>query len=211
MPREKLSWKWKITIAIVVLLLVLIGVVFTPVGHNIMRNGIQKTYDETPAKERATSEAADTWLALAFYVGWVCQQSEDSMTMYKQFLGVADNQEGDFWTRSNDWQEKWDGFFQGSDRDGYTGWGPLHPRAPEAFYNYMQLYGPTVSDQFEGRMARHYYDLFYTKYGRMTRTWKPHPKFYVYWDKIKIMCMKWKGDPPPDVPPRPDGYEGPPE
>lgn len=212
MAGKPMSWKWRLTIAGVVLTLVLIATVFTPVGHNLMRGWIRDYYYSLPPAERAESGAADYWLALAFFVGYICQQDQDALEMYREFLGTATTDKGDFWVRSYDWQEDWAGFFEyDKNKRTWTGWGMMHPRAPEAFYSYIQLYGPTVSDQFEGREAYHYYDLFHEKYRRYAKDgkWLPHPNFYVFWEKMKLIIMKNRARTPPIPMTKPEKYPGP--
>lgn len=205
MAGKPLSWKWKLLIAFIVLVLVGIAFVFTPWGHSAMQGWIDKAYNEMPAAERKDSELADSQLQLAFWTGFVCQSSSHSQQMYLDFLGI-DNP--DFFRRYHEnYKYDWKGKFDGKEK---TGWGILHPRAPEAFLNYLELYSEKQSGQFIKDEAMKYYTLFYEIYPKLTKQYgKPHPNFYVYWDKIKnYYIMKHRGV-PPQVAPRPKDYPGP--
>ena len=87
---------------------------------------------------------------------------------------------------------------------------PVHPRAPEAFLNYLELYSEGVSGQFTKDEALRYHKLFYEIYPKVTKKHgKPHPKFYVYWTKVRDhYILKYRGAVPPTDPKPPD-YEGP--
>ncbi|MBI3831459.1 MAG: hypothetical protein HY291_18210 [Planctomycetes bacterium] len=205
---KPLSWKWKLLIALVVLILVGIGFVFTPWGHSTMQNWINKSYDELPPAERADSTLADSQLKLAYWEGNICQASQKAQETYLDFLGLSNP---NFFQRYADTgRMEWSGKFENTGKTPYTGWGIMHPRAPEAFFNYLDLYQEGKSGQFIKDEAAKYYVLFYEMYPKIAKKHgKPHPQFYVYWDKIKNgFIMKYKG-PMPHVDPKPPEYEGP--
>lgn len=205
---KPLSWKWKLLIGFVVLVLVGIGFIFTPWGHATMQNWINKGYEELPKAERADSDLANSQLKLAYWAGNICQASGKAQEMYLDFLGL--NNPNFFQKYHDTGMMEWSGKFEGTPKSGYTGWGILHPRGPEAFFNYLDLYQEGKSGQFIKDEAAKYYILFYEIYPKLTKKHgKPHPKFYVYWEKIKNgFIMKYKGQVQP-VAPRPPEYDPP--
>jgi hypothetical protein len=94
--------------------------------------------------------------------------------------------------------------FKGSlvSEDGKTGWGPMHPRAPEAYYRYLDLFEVEHSSQFTHAECCNYYRLFYTWVLRNASDHRPHPRFNVYWPKIKNLMSRRPLPWPPDVEPQ---------
>lgn len=206
MAGKPLSWKWKITIALVILILIGIGFVFTPWGHSTMKGWVDTSYEKMLPEERQESELADSYLQLAWWTGFICQSSKSAQAMYKDFLGIED--EDDFFNKYKDYgQMPFKGKFDLKTR---TGWGILHPRAPEAFLSYLELYSEGQSGQFIKDEAIKYHTLFYEIYPKVTKKYgKPHPNFYVYWEKIKNnYIIKYRAM-PPNVAPKPPEFRGP--
>ena len=203
---KPMSWKWRLTIVLVILLLVGIGFVLTEWGHGAMENAIQARYDSTPAVERRTMDSADSYLALAWWVGNICQRTKRSTEMYKKFLGIEDDS---IWQKLDSGKRPWKGYFDPSDN---SGWGIMHPRAPETFYEYIHQYESLGhSGQFIKDEAAKYHLLFHKLYPQIAKSkGKPHPRFYIYWEKIKDrFIMKHRGMLPTDVLPKPKDFPGP--
>jgi hypothetical protein len=184
---KPLSWKWKLTIGFVVAFGLSLIVAFTPWGYQIMRSGLEKAYENCPPEERREHWSADWWMRLAFWEGWICGRKDVAQQMYLELIGIAPNSSNgqsfqDTYELQS--QSKWNGGFY----DGKTkkGWGPCHPRACEAYYNYLELEAPYTSSQQIHKLASFYPVLFVTIYMREARSTLPHPKFYVYWSRTRV-------------------------
>jgi hypothetical protein len=204
-----LSWKWKLTIAFVALSIFLLILAFTPWGCQVMRNGLERAYENCPAEERREHWSANWWMRLAFWEGFICGRRQVSQRMYLEFIGIAPKGDTFFQdTYLQQGQKKWDGKFY--DPKTKTGWGVLHPRAPEAYWNYLCLEESFTSGQQIHKLASFYPTLFWTIYGQETRGNSPHPKLYVYWGKTRIprmLQLKFGGWTQP--PPRPASCDPP--
>lgn len=205
-----MSWKWKLLIVFVVLALGVFGFIFTPVGHTVMEGWIRKAYRECPPEQRATHGSADYWLKLAYWEGTICGQDEKARKLYQEFLGILPTDGKSFFEHyKSNHTPKWTGFFDPKENKQYPGWGFLHPRAPEAYFEYLKLYQGKESSQFTSFEGANYHTLFYEMYPIFTKTQKVHPKFYVYWDRVANWIDRKFVEIPP-VRPKPADMEGPP-
>ncbi len=182
---KPMSWKWKLAIGVVAFLLFGTGFIFTESGHQWMRDRIMNAYNELPDAEKRDSPLADKFLTLAYFRSNVTLDPKTGMEMYKEFCGFRCKPDrGTEYGMKVVQTGKLDGICS---PDGKTGWGPMHMRAPEAFFNYIQLYDPTHSNQFTKAEIENYYRLFFL----WPRIWgpdhKPHPLFMKYWPKLKEM------------------------
>lgn len=198
---KPMSWKWKLAIGSVVFILFAMGFVFTEAGHIWMKARIMNAYNELPESERRASPLADKFMSLAYFRGNVTLDSERAIEMYKEFCGYKfRGPSGDEYMFKAIQTGKLEGICS---PDGKTGWGPMHIRAPEAFYEYIQLYSPTHSSQFTKSEICNYYRLFFT-WCRTRGDHKVHPNFMKYWPKLRDLAMQdkhpWPADVPPNVP-----------
>jgi hypothetical protein len=192
MAGKPLSWKWKLTIAFVVLSLFGIIFVLTPWGHNWMYNRIITQVTALPEAEKRESAYADSYLTLAWWRGSICQDSKGAMEMCREFCGLAKEKKNETFFKTY----KFTGPLVSP--DGKTGWGPMHPRAPEAFYHYLEFYEIANSAQFTQEECWNYYRLFYN-WMLNSPDHKVHPNFNKYWPKIKIMSEKCHLPAPADI------------
>src|SRR5438046_764928 len=129
------NWKYKL---LALITLTIGGVIlwsFTAGGFAYWKSTIVTGYNETPPEQRRDSGWAEWWLRLAYFRGAICGYDEDAIKMYKEFLGMMpDEKKQDVFTTS-----KLKGMCS---EDGKTGFGPLHPLAPDAFFDYLELYCP---------------------------------------------------------------------
>lgn len=182
MPKARLTWQWKVTIGVVISLLFLTGWLFSPQGHIWMKNKILESYELLPNSEQRDSSLAGRYLALAWWAGSIRGDVKEALSMYENFCGLGKDKNGNDFTTTG----KLVGLCS---PDGKTGWGPLHPRAPEAHWAIIQLMDTetSASEQFVHNECFRYYRLFYTwvsNYGP-TRN-KAHPRFRVYWNQILL-------------------------
>lgn len=191
---KPLSWKWKLTIAFVVLSIVGMGFVLTPYGQDVMVSKIDEEFQLLPESERRTSELADRYMFLAWWRANIMMDSDSAVKMYKDFLGL-----------NADPKTKANVFLNGKlvskyvSPDGKTGWGPMHPRGPEAFYNYLELLQSSKSSQIHVIECFKYYQLFYIWMRQHAPDHKVHPKFNKYWPQIRNMIAVRPRQPPPGV------------
>ena len=191
---KPMSWKWKLTIAAVAFVLFFIGFVLSDAGNQWYKNRLIRAYNETPDKEKRTSLVADQWLWWADFRGSVCLDDASAMQMYKEFMGYDYGRDGNGLNYMNQVlaTRKLKGMCS---PDGKIGWGPMHPDAPDAFWNYLDLYRPTKSGQFIKMECGNYFRLFYLWHMYYSGTNKPHPKFMKHWPKIleigKMNNMDW--------------------
>jgi hypothetical protein len=186
---RKLSWKWKILVVCIIAFFFLLVFILTPWGQDIMRDKIEQYYADTPESERRDSPWADRYVSLAWFRGTILGHTEDSIKMYRKFVGIEDDSPFTTWK------------FKGlCSPDGKTGWGPCHPRAPEAYYNYLQLkFSETnESNQYLSEIAWRYYTLLYDMASYASPDHKPNPNFNVYWQKVKNIGERG-GFRPPNV------------
>jgi hypothetical protein len=197
---KPLSWKWKITIGLVLFVLFGTGFIFTPAGHSWMKSRVMDAYNEMPEGERRNSNLGDRYLWVADFRGTICLDSETAIEMYKEFCGYKFPRAGngeEYMMRALQ-TGKLDGLCS---PDGKTGFGPLHPRAPEAFYEYILLYNPTHSSQFTKAEISNYYRLFFTWCRQRGPEHKVHPMFMKYWPKLRDLGERSNHPWPPDVNP----------
>ncbi len=208
---KPLSWKWKLLIGMVLLVLFGTGFLFSDYGNNMIIAWIKKDFDQTPDNQKATHEGANWYLSLAWFQGNICLRTKVAMDMYLDFLAIKKGKHGDFFKTADDWGPQWNGQFFDSKKK--IGWGPLHERAPEAYYEYLVLYDIEGSKQMTTFKALNYAKLFVDIYPyiREDSDGNPHPKFYKYWSIIKkrMIDTRFLRTGYPEVPPKPDGFEGP--
>jgi hypothetical protein len=110
--------------------------------------------------------------------------------------------EGDFWQRVSAMNEAqaFHGKFDGRTK---TGWGVLHPRAPEAYAEYVELMDSFRSGQAVDIEARRYVELFDKVYKNLTGERTPHRRFFEYWPRVEKMLNVRKFGPPPRLPDEP--------
>ncbi len=205
------NWKLRAAIAIAVLFLGGIGFVFSSTGFEVMRDKLRQAYQEAPESERSTHWAADYWLDLAWFEGFICGRREIANELYFEFIGIKPTDGMTFVERyRKTGMAKWNGLMD-PDTKNRNGWGIWHDRAPEAFFNYLELNQSFHSAQSLSAEAEIYHLVFHDLYMRVTRSQRPHPKFYVWWNKVDTRFYKaWRGAPALRVVPMPAGYEGPP-
>lgn len=174
---KPMSWKWKLLIAFVVGSLFMMAFIMTPWGHQWMHNYIVKAYNETPEAERRDSPLADSYITLAWWRGTICQDSKAAMEMYREFCGLPKDR------NDNSVFTKYKLNSPLCSPDGDTGWGAAHPRAPEAYYAYLEICEVEFSSQFTNGECQNYYKLFYYWMER-SKAKKPHPLFNKYWPRV---------------------------
>jgi hypothetical protein len=172
---RKLSWKWKILVVCIGLFFFLLVFILTPWGQDTMRDKIEQYYAETPDSEKRDSPWADRYVSLAWFRGTILGQTEDSAKMFRKFLGIED--------ASPYTTYKLKGLCSA---DGKIGWGPCHPRSPEAYWYYLdQEFSETnKSNQTLGEIAWQYYTLLYDIASYDSPDHKPNPNFNLYWPKV---------------------------
>jgi hypothetical protein len=172
-------------IVIVTGIFVMIGLMFSKAGHEYRTQMLDQAYAADPDDP----DTADAFLNWAWFQAHIMWEDKRAMDMYREFLAVLPDEGGtDFYDTYNKygryrWTGKWDAKKK-------KGWGISHPRACEAFYSYLKLYESNHSKQRTAIEARKYYKLFYELYGMMRRDGRPHPKFYVYWQRIVDRYIK---------------------
>jgi hypothetical protein len=191
---KPLSWKWKLLIAFIVLFLISFAFVLTPWGHNAMYNHMLGNFEAAAPAERREMNTANNFLYLAWWRGTICMDDKAAMQMYREFCGlpkeVIDNS-----VFENNPKGKLKSPFVSE--DGKTGWGPLHPRAPEAYYHYLIYHEIHFSSGRSIDQYYNYYRLFYDWSRAHSPDKKPHPKFNKYWGKIRELIAKIPGHTPP--------------
>ncbi len=198
-PGKPLSWQWKVTIAVVVIVLFGIGFLFSGMGHEWMLGRLTTAFEETPENERFTSTLADQYLNWAWFKEVVCQDDDAAMDMYKKFCGYdVKLAEADKYALKAMNSGKLLGLCS---EKGLTGWGPRHPRAPEAYFRYVKIFAPKKSSQAIKREIANYFRLFYTWHIRYSGTKKPHPLFNKFWPKLMIMAQRSNWQFPEDINP----------
>jgi hypothetical protein len=206
-------WSWKVRIALVIVALFISSIIFllTPWGFGVMKGHLDQVYDECPANERARHWSADWFLGLAWWEGTICRRFDEAKAMYLEFVGILPTKGQSFRDTFALGRPEWNGKYDGKTK---TGWGPTHPRAPEAYCNYLELDRPYTSAQMTSLDAAFYKILFFDLYAQLTKSPRPHPKFYVYWERVERMidprftaALRAYRKPPP----KPPDYEGPPK
>ncbi|MCZ7648739.1 MAG: hypothetical protein M5U26_26360 [Planctomycetota bacterium] len=208
----KPNWKLRIAGLIAVLFLLMVGFTFSQSGCDMARDHLRQVYKETPPEQRALHWSADYWLKLAWWEGFICGRREVANELWFEFLAIQPTDNVPFEQRLRETgMAKWNGMMD-ADTKNKTGWSIWHERSPETFYNYLELNSNYNSEQSISELSRLYHILFYEQYMRMTRGTRPHPKFYVFWDRVRDRyVMKWRGATPLQVLPKPADMEGPPE
>jgi len=190
---KPLSWKWKLTIGLVAFLVIGMASVLTPAGQSYLIGQIDEALQTVPESEKRTSELADRYLFLAWWRANVMLDSREAMKMYKDFLGIERNEKGLSVFETGKLNSKY------VSPDGKTGWGPMHPRGPEAYYAYLELYQGGTSAQMHVMDCYKYYQLFYNWMIRYSPNHKVHPNFNQFWPKIKNMIAVKPSGRPADV------------
>ncbi|HYF51153.1 MAG TPA: hypothetical protein VEJ63_17190 [Planctomycetota bacterium] len=181
---KPLSWKWKLLIAFVLASLFGFAFVLSPWGHKWMYDRTLQSFNETPENERRDSPLADRFLFLAWWRGAICQDDKSAMEMYREFCGLPkDKKDDSVFT-------KWKLNSPFCSPDGKTGWGPMHPRAPEAYYEFILYHEVDNSWMRTYEQCLNYYRLFYTWCRQYGPDKKVHPLFNKYWPKIKDLMAK---------------------
>ena len=176
------NWKWKAAGIIAALFLFSIAFVFTSSGQNWVKSKIDEAYEALPPEDRRVSPWADRYLSLAWFKGSIAGRDDEAMQMYRDFCGLLPDAHGQ--DVFSDPRHKLHGKCS---EDGKFGWGPLHPRAPEAFWEYLQTGYPLKSGEVTAKECEKYYDLFYDWMIRNSPEREPHPLFNKYWMKIREM------------------------
>ncbi|MCY3023968.1 MAG: hypothetical protein NTW87_33735 [Planctomycetota bacterium] len=191
---KPLSWKWKAVIACLFLVLFLIGWMFSASGHAWMKAKIIEKFEEMPPPEQRDSAYADRWLALAWWSANIRGEYKEAMGMYEQFCGLGRDKEGLDFTKNG-------GKLVGlCSPDGQTGWGPMHPRAPEAHYAMIEImdFKTNTSGQYMAQEYMRYFRAFYNWMIVNSPERKPHPMFSTYWAKIRervaMKPIRWESD-----------------
>jgi len=176
-------------------------------GLNWRKNRILRAYDELPERERRGSELANDFLALGSSREfrpepenpWFAKfgerrariPDEPSETdrreteMYKAFCGYAfDGAIGEQYMLKALQTGTVDGLCS---PDGASGWGPLHPRAPESYYRYIQIFARTHSTQMTRIEISNYFRLFFTWCLKCGPNHAVHPNFMKYWPRLRDM------------------------
>jgi len=185
----RLSWKWKLTLAGVALFMVFVGWIFTDGCHDYMLGKFNQEFTSLPESDRRDSNWAGYFLWWASFKQNVCGDYKAASSMYKEFCGLPKDYKTRAWDyvsspkfRNNDYKNS---FIGKCSPNGLTGWGPTHPDAPDAFYNYLCTIEPNEAAATTGREAKVYYLLFYDWHMKHSADHQPHPKFKKYWDKIR--------------------------
>ena len=194
---RKLSWKIKLLLAFVAGSLFMVGFLFSSWGQDMMRDKIVQYYNDTPESERRDSPWAQRYIDLAYIRGNIMGDTEAGMEMYKNFLGLKVDDKG----RDVFQTQKLNGLLVSV--DGKTGWGPAHPLAADAYYNYLVMFdeNTNASGQFVGQKAWQYYELLYTYVVQHNlNDHKASPRFKAHWQAIQLLAQKSHF-------PRPSGVE----
>ena len=186
---KPLSWKWKIILTLIVLAFVLLGWIFTPGCDAWVQGKINQEFAALPESERRDSQWAGWYLFWAAFKGNVCGDYKSASGMYKDFCGLP----MDYNKRAFDFvlspafkrMDAKNGFVGKCSPNGLLGWGPMHPDAPDAYYNYICMIESNEVGATTGREALVYYMLFYDWHMKHSADHKPHPKFQKYWEKIR--------------------------
>ncbi|MEI6233944.1 MAG: hypothetical protein WCT04_12880 [Planctomycetota bacterium] len=186
---KPLSWQWKLVLGSVVLSLLFLGYVFTEDCHDSVVRRIHQEYMAMPESERRESAWADRFLFWAGFKGSVCGDWKIAAGMLKEFCGLPK----DYKVRAYDYVmspnfKKDNGkkaFVGKTSQDGMAGWGPMHPDAPEAFYDYLCFIEPNEVGATTGNESKVYFILFYDWHIKHSPDHMPHPKFNKFWDKIR--------------------------
>lgn len=169
----------------VVSFFVMIALIFSKTGHDYRMQMLNQAYAENPDDP----ETANAFLDWAWFQANIMLERRRAKDMYREFLAVLPDEDG---TEFMDTYQKY-GYYRWTgkwDAKKKKGWGILHPRACEVFYRYLKLYRKDHSRQRTSLEARNYYKLFYEMYPMVRRKWGPHPKFYVYWKRIRERFIK---------------------
>lgn len=178
MPRNRMSIRMKLVIVFVALSIFLMAAAMTPWGHDFAKNWIKEAYENMPPEERRTSSYANHWLTLTWWCGAIRGDEKEAMSMYEEFLGIQRDPktQSDFITTL-----KLRGLCS---EDGTTGWGPFHPRAPEAYDQYLQYIEILRSEQVHNQEMFRCYRLFYQWCPRFGER-RHNPCFQKYWIRIR--------------------------
>ena len=194
---KKGSWKWKLSVVILIACICLMVMVFSTGGQEWARAKVFEKFQELPPAEQRDSPWADRWLALAWWRSNILMDPEAGMEMYREFCGLPKDRKAQ---SNNIVYARGDLDSPLCSKNGATGWGPMHPRAPEAYYNYLEMVDIADSSQFTHNECENYYRLFYTWMRRNSPDHKVHPDFNKYWKKVMILGTKRRQFPwSPDI------------
>ena len=140
---------------------------------------------DVKSDEQRDSPWAYRWLAWASFKGNVCEDYQIAAGMYKEFCGFPKDYKQHTWdlVHSPAWGKG--KFVSKVSADGMRGWGPLHPYAPEAFYDYLCVLDAHESGAVTAEEGKVYYILFYTWHIKHSPDHKPHPLFNKFWVKVR--------------------------
>jgi hypothetical protein len=208
--RKPLSWQWRVTIGVVVAFIAGLAVLLSPWGNEWMRGKMEEKYAEMPAEEQRDSPWADRYMTLAWWNANIRFDDATAMDLYRTFIGLRKEKVGD--NKFTLGFYEFDGLCS---KDGKTGWGPMHPRAPEAYWGLIEVLNSrtTTSGEFIQKEAIAFNRLFYSWMKMHAPDHKPHKNFAKYWAKImevfnnpQIRRGPWPADVvlnPTDAPPPP--------
>lgn len=186
---KPLSWKWKITLASVGAALFVLGYIFTDGCNDAVVSRVNQEFMATPENERRNSAWAGRYFLWGEFKGSVCGDYKVAAGIFKDFCGLPKEYE----KRAYDYclspaftrNEQKMAFKGKCSANGLTGWGPMHPDAPDVFYEYLTTIEPWEAGATTGREAKVYWILFYDWYSKHSPDHKPHPKFLKYWVKVR--------------------------
>jgi hypothetical protein len=160
-----------------------IGYVFTDGCHQWVMSQLNQAYKELPPEDARESPWAWRWTAWAYFKGNVCGDYKVGCSMYKDFCGVPK----DYNVRAYGvvLAPGFKKFTGKCTPDGKLGWGPMHPDAPDVYYEYLCLMEPYESGATTANEAKVYFVLFYNWWIKNSPDHKPHPKFNKYWAKVR--------------------------
>lgn len=186
---KPLSWKWKLTLLGLASSMALMVYLFTDGCHEWVLGKINREYTSMPEADRRDSAWAGRFLWWAAFKGSILGDHKAGASMYKEFCGLPKDYNARTWDyvsspkfRNHDTHFS---FIGKTSPNGLSGWGPTHPDAPDAFYDYLCMIEPHEAGATTGREAKVYYLLFYDWHMKYSGTKQPHPKFKKYWDKVR--------------------------
>jgi hypothetical protein len=192
MPRNRMTWRMKLIIAFVVISIFLMAAAMTPWGHDFAKGWIRDAYNNMPEEERRTSSYASAWVSLAWWCASIRGDEKEGMEMYLEFCGALPDPKTNLDFTST---LKLTGLCS---QDGTTGWGPMHPLAPKAYYQYMELVESLRSAQVHNEEMFRAHRLFYQWCSRFGEK-AINPCFKKYWIKMRDRGAFRRVFWPPDI------------
>jgi len=188
---KPMSIQWKLVILGVVASLAFVAWIFSDGAHEFVVAQINMAFKDMQPDEQRDSPWAYRWLAWANFKSNVCEDYRVGAGMYKEFCGLPKAYESRVWDlfHSPSWGTKGK-FVAKVTPDGLHGWGPTHPYAPEAFYNYLCVFDTRESSANVANEAKCYFMLFYTWHMKYSPDHKPHPMFNKFWNKVREKILK---------------------